>query len=82
MNKSNNFNLKSMIDVIEKKSLKKITKNTDLVADGILDSFGFIELIMDIEKKCNINIKIDKIDELELTIFVNLERYIKKNIKY
>ena len=81
MNKSNNFNLKSMIDVIEKKSLKKITKNTDLVADGILDSFGFIELIMDIEKKCNINIKIDKIDELELTIFVNLERYIKKNIK-
>ena len=81
MNKSNNFNLKSMIDVIEKKSIKKITKNTDLVADGILDSFGFIELIMDIEKKCNINIKIDKIDELELTIFVNLERYIKKNIK-
>jgi len=81
MNKSNNFNLKSMIDVIEKKSLKKITKNSDLVADGILDSFGFIELIMDIEKKCNINIKIDKIDELELTIFVNLERYIKKNIK-
>ncbi len=81
MRKKNQNTLKELINSIQKKSKKKITNKTDLINDGIFDSFGFIELLLDLETKLNLKINMDDIERLELTSFKNLNEYLKKKSK-
>jgi acyl carrier protein len=48
----------------------------DLVAEGVLDSLGFIKLIAELEKRLSIQIDFDAIDSEHVTVLGPLSRYI------
>jgi acyl carrier protein len=50
----------------------EITENTDLIASGFLDSFGFIELIMFMESKTGCKIDLSDIEPSEFTVVKKL----------
>jgi acyl carrier protein len=62
-----------IISFIEPKLIKsgfdknKLIDSTDLLGEGILDSFDFIDLIVFIEDKTNLNIDLSQVDFESLT---------------
>ncbi|WP_305139877.1 acyl carrier protein [Thomasclavelia cocleata] len=56
-----------------------IKKDTLLIEDLGYDSLSFIQLLVDIEDR--FNIEIDEIDFEEHDMFINLVNYIEKQIK-
>lgn len=57
-----------------------IKKDTLLIEDLGYDSLSFIQLLVDIEDR--FNIEIDEIDFEEHDMFINLVNYIEKQIKW
>ena len=50
----------------------KITEDTDLLATGLLDSFGFIDLLLFIESQCDIKVDLTDVDPSQFTIIKGL----------
>ena len=49
---------------------RQISPNTSLIASGLIDSFGMVELVLFIEKSCSLRIKpsevnLDNLDSIE-----------------
>lgn len=45
-----------------------IDENTDLIATGLLDSFGFVDLVLFLETECGIKIDLADADPAEFTV--------------
>ena len=58
--KKSKFNIVSTI--ITKYRTKKTSLHTNLFQEGILDSFNFVELLLELEKKLNIKINMDDLN--------------------
>ena len=56
----------------------KYKKNTNLILEGLLDSFSVILLISNLEKKINIKINLDKFDIKNFSSEERIIEYIKK----
>ena len=50
----------------------KITENTDLMAGGLLDSFGFVDLVLFIEQQTGIKIDLADADPSEFAVVKGL----------
>jgi len=57
----------------------EITENTNIMSTGLLDSFGFIELIMFLEKETGCEIDLSDIDPGDFTVVKGLCNYIVQN---
>ena len=55
-------------------SLASITDDTDLLLAGVIDSFGYLELIEDIEKITGTPIDLDRIEETDMATIAGLAR--------
>ena len=65
--KKSKFNIVST--VITKISNKEnFTSHTNLFQEGILDSFNFIELLLELEKKLNIKINMDDLNYQDFSV--------------
>jgi len=51
---------------------QKITAETDLMAAGLLDSFGFIDLVLFLEAQCGARINLAEVDPGEFTVVMGL----------
>jgi acyl carrier protein len=60
-------------------SVPHITPDTDLIESGLLDSSGFIELILFLESHTNSQIDLTQIDPSEFTVIRNLSRIASAN---
>lgn len=49
-----------------------INENTDLIAAGLLDSFGFVDLVLFLETECGIKIDLADADPAEFTVVKGL----------
>lgn len=60
---------------------EEITKNYDLVKSGLLDSMSFIDLVVDIEKKYNIEIDFESaFEQSGFTTLAGLTRTVEKEL--
>jgi acyl carrier protein len=50
----------------------QITEDTDLMVAGLLDSFGFIDLVLFLEEQCNTKINLADVDPSEFTMVKGL----------
>jgi acyl carrier protein len=50
----------------------EIGENTDLMAAGLLDSFGFIDLVLYLEDQCNVKIELTDVEPDEFTVIKGL----------
>ena len=50
----------------------QITEDTDLMAAGLVDSFGFVDLVLFLEEQCNTKINLVDVDPSEFTIVKGL----------
>lgn len=57
-----------------------ITDNFDLLTQGVIDSMGFIELIVFFEQQFNTEIDFDEMDAEELTLVGPLCRFIQSKV--
>jgi methoxymalonate biosynthesis acyl carrier protein len=53
--------------------------DTDLLETGILDSFQFVELLLQLEQRFNLRIKIDDIDLEDLRTIARIARLVAAN---
>jgi D-alanine--poly(phosphoribitol) ligase subunit 2 len=53
--------------------------DTDLLETGILDSFQFVELLLQLEQNFNLRIKIDDIDLEDLRTLARIARLVAAN---
>lgn len=53
--------------------------NIDLLESGILDSFQFVELLVQLEQQFNLRIKIDEIDLDDLRTLERISRLVAAN---
>ena len=53
--------------------------DTDLLESGILDSFQFVELLLQLEQNFNLRIKIDDIDLEDLRTLARIARLVAAN---
>ena len=58
-----------------------IKDDLDLLHQGIIDSFDFINLIEELEVKCNASIDITKLDDEGMTTLGGLTREVERIIK-
>jgi len=58
-----------------------IEEDLNLVKSGIIDSFGFLELIIPIEKKFNINIDFSELDPQDFTSLKGLARHCAQQVQ-
>jgi acyl carrier protein len=56
-----------------------ITPDTDLIESGLLDSSGFIELILFLESYTNIQIDLTQVDPSDFAVIRNLSRIVAAN---
>jgi acyl carrier protein len=50
----------------------EITEDTDLMASGLLDSFGFIDLLLFVESQSGIKVDLTDVDPSEFTVIKGL----------
>ena len=50
----------------------QITEDTDLMAAGLLDSFGFVDLVLFLEEQCGTKINLVDVDPSEFTMVKGL----------
>lgn len=49
-----------------------INQDTDLIASGLLDSFGFVDLVLFLETECGIKVDLGNADPAEFTVVKGL----------
>jgi acyl carrier protein len=54
-----------------------VTDDFDLLTEGVIDSFGFVELMLELEERCGVSIDFDGIDADSLTRIGPLSRYVE-----
>jgi acyl carrier protein len=54
-----------------------VTDDFDLLTEGVIDSFGFVELMLELEERCGVSIDFDGIDAEDLTRVGPLSRYVE-----
>src|SRR6266576_5257582 len=57
---------------IENNDKTELTPDTDLIASGILNSFGFIDLLLFLENRTARTIDLDNIEPSEFTVVMRL----------
>ena len=68
-----------IINIIESMTgvkVDNISKDDDLLGNGILDSFGFVEVIMELQTEYNVEIPSDIMDRSDLHTLNGLESLI------
>jgi acyl carrier protein len=60
-------------------SPEAVSESFDLVAEGIIDSFGVLEMITHVEKEFSVELSADGLDAKQLTILGLLCEYVAKN---
>lgn len=68
------------ISSISRRNISEIESlpiNSDFLADGIIDSIGYLDLISEIEETVNIEIDLSLLDENDMTSISGLARHIK-----
>jgi acyl carrier protein len=75
-----------VIDWVKQNTLRKgtagaveITKDTDLFANGVLDSFGLVDLIVHIESKAGCTVDLTDADPNEFSVVKGLCRIASKH---
>ena len=63
---------------IKKKSKKKITNETNLISENIIDSFGIIEIASFVEEKLKLKCPINKISTTNFNKISLIVKFIKK----
>ena len=61
------------------KDCRKISKNTDLINEGLIDSIGFMILISELEKNFKLKINLKKNDISDFRSIKNISNILKKN---
>jgi len=66
---------------IKKKTNKKITNNTNLISEEILDSFSIVEICSYFEEKLNLKCPIEKISTSNFNSINLIFKFLKKHNK-
>ena len=75
---------KKIIDIIKKvkPNINLTKKKVDFIKKNLFDSFDIITIISEIEKEFDIKIDADEIKPKNFNSLKNIEKLIKKNIKW
>ena len=57
-------------------SPQNVPDDFDLLTEGIIDSFGIVELISEVEEKCLVAIDFEELDPENLTVIGPFSRYV------
>ena len=63
---------------IKKKSKKKISNETNLISENIIDSFGIIEIVSFVEKNLKLKCPLNKISTANFNNISLIVKFIKK----
>ena len=70
------FIIDKLIEYNKSLNVQKISEDSRLFEDGIIDSISFVELILDIQKNYHIEIKPEEINESNFTSIDSLSHFI------
>lgn len=59
-------------------TLAGLTEDTDLLADEIVDSFGFLELVMQLEERAGVRFDFDETPPDQFTTYGALKRHVTR----
>ena len=59
----------------------EINDNFDFFMSGLLDSFGFIDLLLDIERHYHVELSLDNVNPEVLSTFGSLARWLEEGTK-
>jgi len=57
------------------------TSDTDMIDNGILDSFQFVDLVFQIEQRFGVQIEIDEIDLDDFRTLACIERFVSRRVQ-
>ena len=74
------FLINRFIELLSVRGLKpeEVPDDFDLLAEGIIDSFGIIEMVSDIEKEFGVEIDFEDFEPEEITIIGPFCRYVSQ----
>ena len=77
------FLLKKYSSILANRSLapELVSDNFDLLAEGIIDSLGVLDMVGDVEREFSVQLDMEHIDAQELTIIGPFCRYAAQNAK-
>ena len=70
------FIIDKLIEYNKSLNVQKISEDSRLFEDGIIDSISFVELILDIQKNYHIEIEPEEINESNFTSIDSLSHFI------